>query len=220
MTTIAIIDYEVGNIRSISSAFEKVGVEPKLTRNYQEILDSDGIVLPGVGAYSHGMERLKEHALDSTIKDFAATGKPILGICLGMQLLLSESDEFGHTEGLGLIPGSVKQLKLLNAQEQKLPHVSWNELQPPNVNSWGGTILEGIAPEEDMYFVHSFMAVPKNTSHVLSLTNYSDSQFCSSVKNGNIYGCQFHPEKSAEEGLKIITNFIRICEVMTNGWKA
>lgn len=213
MTTIAIIDYEVGNIRSIFSAFEKVGAMPKLTRDRQEILNADGVVLPGVGAYSHGMEKLTEHGLDSVIKDFSATGKPVLGICLGMQLLLSESDEFGRTEGLGLIPGSVKQLKLLNPQVQKLPHVSWNELQVPDGVSWHGTILEGIASEEDMYFVHSFMAVPESESHVLSLTSYSDSQFCSSVKNGNVYGCQFHPEKSAEEGLKIISNFIRICEV-------
>ena len=213
MTIIAIIDYEVGNIRSIFSAFEKVGATPKLTRDRQEILDADGMVLPGVGAYSHGMEKLKEYGLDAVIKDFAATDKPVLGICLGMQLLLSESHEFGHTEGLGLISGSVKQLHLLNPQVQKLPHVSWNELQKPNNVRWDKTIFEEIAPEEDMYFVHSFMAVPESESHVLSLTSYSDSQFCSSVKKGNIYGCQFHPEKSAEEGLKIISNFIRICGV-------
>ena len=213
MTEIAIIDYEIGNIRSIFSAFEKVGVTPKLTRDPQEILSGDGVVLPGVGAYSHGMQKLKEHGLDLALKDFAATGKPLLGICLGMQLLLSESNEFGRTEGLGLIPGSVKQLNLLNPQVQKLPHVSWNELQKPNNVSWDGTIFEGIASGEDMYFVHSFMAVPESEDHVLTLTNYSDSQFCSSVKNGNVYGCQFHPEKSAEEGLKIISNFIKICEV-------
>jgi len=213
MTTIAIIDYEVGNLRSIFSAFEKVGATPKLTRDRQEILDADGVVLPGVGAYSYGMDKLKEHGLVTLVKDFAATGKPVLGICLGMQLLLSASEEFGRTEGLGLIPGSVKQLNLLDPEVQKLPHVSWNEIQVPNGMSWDGTILEGIVSEEDMYFVHSFMAVPDDESHVLSLTSYSDSRFCSSVKNGNVYGCQFHPEKSAEEGLKIISNFIRICEV-------
>ena len=213
MTIIAIVDYEVGNIRSIFSAFEKVGVTPKLTRDRQEILNADGLVLPGVGAYSHGMEKLKEHGLDSVIRDFAATNKPVLGICLGMQLLLSESDEFGRTEGLGLIPGSVRRLNLLNPQVQKLPHVSWNELQVPNGISWNETILEDIASEEDMYFVHSYMAVPENESHVLSLTCYSDALFCSAVKNKNVYGCQFHPEKSAAEGLKIISNFVKICEV-------
>lgn len=213
MTKIAIIDYEVGNIRSICSAFEKVGANPKLSRDHQEILDADGVVLPGVGAYSHGMEKLKERGLDSVIKDFVATDKPVLGICLGMQLLLSESEEFGHTEGLGFIPGCVKKLNLFNSQVQKLPHVGWNELQVPSDISWDQTILEGIASEEDMYFVHSFAAVPENASHVLSLTSYSDSQFCSSVRNGNVYGCQFHPEKSAEEGLKVISNFIKICEV-------
>ena len=213
MTKIAIIDYELGNIRSIFSAFEKVGATPKLVRGRREILDADGMILPGVGAYSHGMEKLKEHGLDSVIKEYSETGKPILGICLGMQLLLSESEEFGRTEGLGLIPGSVKRLNLLNPKNHKLPHVSWNELQKPSKVSWDGTIFEDIASEEDMYFVHSFMAVPESESHVLSLTSYSDSQFCSSVKNENVYGCQFHPEKSAEKGLKIISNFIRICEV-------
>jgi len=213
MINLTIIDYEVGNIRSIFSAFVKVGVTPKLTRDRQEILDSDGVVLPGVGAYSHGMDKLKKHGLDNVIKDFAATDKPMLGICLGMQLLFTESEEFGQTKGLGLIPGSVKQLNLLDPKEQKLPHVSWSELHVPNGMSWDGTILEGLAPEEDMYFVHSFMAVPESESHVMSLTSYSGSRFCSSVKNENVYGCQFHPEKSAEEGLKIISNFIRICEV-------
>ena len=213
MTTIAIIDYEVGNIRSIFSAFEKVGAKPKLTRDRQEIMGANGVVLPGVGAYSHGMDKLREYGLDNVVKDFAATGKPVLGICLGMQLLLSESEEFGRTEGLGLIPGSVKKLNLLDPKVQKLPHVSWSELQVPKGMSWDGTILEGLAYDEDMYFVHSFMAVPESESHVISLTSYSDSLFCSSVKNGHVYGCQFHPEKSADEGLKIISNFIRICEV-------
>jgi imidazole glycerol-phosphate synthase subunit HisH len=217
MMKIAIIDYEVGNIRSIYSALGKVGAEPKLTRDRQEILAADGVVLPGVGAYSHGMEKLKEHSLDCILKKFSAMGKPVLGICLGMQLLFSESNEFGYTEGLGLVPGSVKELQLLNPEVQNLPHISWSELELPSEGAWDGTILEGIAPQEDMYFIHSFMAAPDNNDHVLSLTTYSDCQFCSLVRNENVYGCQFHPEKSAEEGLKIIANFIRICEVDTNG---
>lgn len=217
MTSIAIIDYEIGNIRSIVSAFEKMGVDLKLTKCSEEILDSDGVVLPGVGAFAHGMAKLKEHALDGVIKEFAATGKPILGICLGMQLLLTESYEFGYTEGLGLIPGTVKELKLLDPEVQKLPHVSWNELSMPAKGSWDKTILQGVMPKENMYYVHSYMAIPKDENHILSTTIYSNSEFCSSVRNNNIFGCQFHPEKSAKEGLKIISNFVRICEVKKNG---
>ena len=212
MTSIAIIDYEVGNIRSIVSAIEKVGAKPKLTRNPKDILDADGTILPGVGAFSHGMKKLNDLGLDEVIKDFAATGKPLLGICLGMQLLLTYSEEFGHTEGLGLIPGTVKKLNLVNERVQKLPHVSWSEIYVPNGISWNNTILNDISPNEDMYFVHSFMAIPENEKHILAFSKYSNSQFCSSIKSGNVYGCQFHPEKSAEEGLKIINNFISICE--------
>lgn len=217
MATIAIIDYEVGNIRSIFAALEKKGAEPVLTRNYDDILKADGVILPGVGAYSHGMEKLKEYSLDVVIKDFAATGKPVLGICLGMQLLLSNSDEFGYSEGLGLIPGAVKKMQLKDSKYQKLPHVCWNEIELPEGASWDKTILQDISVKEDMYFVHSYMAVPENKDHILSLTTYSDHKFCSSVRNGKIFGCQFHPEKSAEEGLRIIANFIQICEVKNNG---
>lgn len=211
MIKIAVLDYDIGNIRSICAALEKVGSTPRLTRNMRDIMEADGLVLPGVGAFPHGMRKLKEFSLDRLIKDFAATNKPLLGICLGMQMLLSYSDEFCHTQGLGLIPGSVRKLSSLNVEESKLPYVSWSELQRPEDTSWNGTVLEGVTPKENMYFVHSFMAVPNNKNHVLSYTNYSGSQFCSSVKKGNVYGCQFHPEKSAETGLKILSNFTRLC---------
>ena len=209
MTTIAIIDYEIGNILSILSAFKKVGAQPKLTRDRDEIMSADGVVLPGVGAYSHGMGKLKEHLLDEIIKDFAASGKPVLGVCLGMQLLLSSSNEFGFTEGLNLVPGLVTPLNMLDPMVQKLPHVSWNELEVPNDKSWHGTILDGINSGEDMYFVHSYMAIPDDINNILSLTTYSGSRFCSSVQNGNVYGCQYHPEKSAGKGLNIIANFVQ-----------
>lgn len=213
MTSIAIIDYDVGNIRSICSAFEKEGASVTLSRSEKAIFSADGLVLPGVGAYSHGMHNLKKYGLDSIIKNFAATGKPVLGICLGMQLLLSKSEEFGHTNGLDLIPGSVEKLEVLDPKKQKLPHVSWNELQKPPKTCWNQSILEGVDPQDSMYFVHSYVAIPLDARHVLSLTDYSDSYFCSSVKNGNVYGCQFHPERSGERGLKIISNFIKICGV-------
>lgn len=210
MKEIAIIDYDIGNIRSVSACIEKVGAKAKLTRNFEEIMNSDGVILPGVGAFSYGMAKLEQYSLDHVIKNFIATGKPLLGICLGMQLLFSESYEFGYTHGLNLITGSVKKLKLLNSEVQKLPHIGWSNIEPSANNSWGDSILENISSKEHMYFCHSFIAIPENKSDILSYTNYSDNKFCSAVKHGNVYGVQFHPERSSTEGLKIIENFTSI----------
>jgi glutamine amidotransferase len=209
---IAVIDYEIGNIRSILNALEQFGKAARLTRDRSEILGAEGVILPGVGAFSHGMEKLKEHGLVDVIHDYVKTSKPLMGICLGMQLLFDSSEEFGHCNGLGLIPGEVVKLETFNMQFEKLPHVSWNEIAEPNGHSWKGTILNNIKPNTDMYFVHSYAAKPNDSSHVLSTTEYSENTFCSSVHKDNIYGCQFHPEKSATEGLKIIKNFIELCK--------
>jgi len=145
------------------------------------------------------------------IKEYVESNKPFMGICLGMQLLFEESEEFGVTVGLGLIPGRVIKLPTKDSQNEKLPHVSWNELNSGKIQ-WPNTVLENIKEGSDMYFVHSFVAQPNNESNVLSTTEYSGYNFCSSVKSGNIYGCQFHPEKSGKIGLKIVKNFIRMCK--------
>lgn len=216
MSNIAIIDYGIGNIRSIVNALEKVGATVLLTRDRNNILNADGVVLPGVGAFAHGMEQLKLYELVDVLKEYALTEKPLLGICLGMQMLFSKSNEFTETEGLGIIPGNIERLKLLDSNQQKLPHISWNGLYESEKKTWVDTILDGIKPCEDMYFVHSFAAVPNDRNDVLSTTVYSEYEFCSSVKRGNVYGCQFHPEKSATEGLKIIKNFVKICESTNN----
>jgi imidazole glycerol-phosphate synthase subunit HisH len=208
---IAVIDYGIGNVRSILGAFENQGADVLLTNNKDEILKSDGLVLPGVGAFSHGMENLISYDLVDVIKEYAALGKPLMGICLGMQLFFEESEEFGKTEGLGLILGKVVELPTKDNQNEKLPHVSWNELNSNKV-PWKNTILADTKEGSDMYFVHSFVAQPRDSYNILSLTEYSSYHFCSSVKKGNIYGCQFHPEKSGPTGLKIINNFIRMCE--------
>lgn len=213
MTVIAIIDYEIGNVRSIANALEKVGAQVIFSRDREEILAADGVILPGVGAFSHGMAKLHEHHLVDSIKEFVRTGKPLLGICLGMQLLFRHSEEFGETPGLDLVAGSVVKLETLNPDYQKLPHVSWNELQEPETGRWRHTILDEIEVGEDMYFVHTYAAKPIDPSHVLATTVYSDYEFCSAVKKDNVYGCQFHPEKSATVGLKIINNFLKICKV-------
>jgi imidazole glycerol-phosphate synthase subunit HisH len=207
---IAVIDYGIGNIRGILNAFENQGANVFLTNNKDEILESDGVVLPGVGAFSHGMVNLEKYDLIDVIKKYVTLGKPFMGICLGMQLLFEESEEFGVTQGLGLISGKVIKLPTKDSQNEKLPHISWNELNEKNI-SWGETILMDVKKGSDMYFVHSFVAQPRDSDNILSTTEYSNYHFCSSVKKNNIYGCQFHPEKSGPTGLKIINNFIGMC---------
>ena len=208
---ISVIDYGIGNVRSILEAFKNESADVTLTSNKSEIIKSDGLVIPGVGSFSHGMENLISYDLEDTIKEYTSSNKPLLGICLGMQLLFEESEEFGHTLGLGLIKGKVVELPTNDNQNEKLPHVSWNEINSKNVN-WDKTILENIDEGSDMYFVHSFVAQPKDTNQILSLTEYSNHHFCSSVKKDNIYGCQFHPEKSGASGLQIINNFIKMSQ--------
>lgn len=209
---IALIDYGVGNVKSIRNAFEHQGSKVILTRERDVILKADGLVLPGVGAFSHAMDNLNKYGLLEIIKDFAQTGKPLLGICLGMQMLLEQSEEFGITKGIGLIKGKVIKLPVEQSVNLKLPHISWNEILPKKIN-WQNTILDNIAENTDMYFVHTFIAKPDNDDEVLSITEYAGVQFCSSVKKDNIYGCQFHPEKSSEHGLSIIKNFIKITKI-------
>lgn len=209
MIVIAVIDYGLGNIQSICRALEKSNVDVKLTRNHKEILSSDGVVLPGVGAFPHGMKKINSFGLAEILVEFSKSGKPMLGICLGMQLLFEESSEFRITSGLGIIPGKVEKLSLGNGMSEKLPHVSWNEII--SVSDWDSTVLENVVDGADVYFVHSYCAKPSNERDILSLTTYSGESFCSVVKNNNVYGCQFHPEKSGELGLNIINNFVGLC---------
>jgi imidazole glycerol-phosphate synthase subunit HisH len=217
MSQIAIVDYDIGNVKSIINALEKVGAKVFITRDKAEILNADGAILPGVGAFSHGMEKLTEYGLDIVVKEYASLGKPLLGICLGMQMLFSESEEFGVSKGLGLISGKIKKLETLNPDFEKLPHVSWNEIKKPTVLDWDKTILANLDDARNMYFVHTYAAHPEDETNILSVTEYSSYEFCSSVKKENIYGCQFHPEKSAIDGLSIMKNFVNLCKELKNG---
>lgn len=212
MSTIAIIDYGLGNIRSIQNAIEKTGVDVCLTQDADKILIADGVVLPGVGAFKHGMEKLVEANLDTTLHQFVKTGKPLLGVCLGMQLLFDKSEEFGAAMGLGLIPGEVLRLETHDMNCTKLPHIGWNELKHTVSSNWDRTILNDVNEADNFYFVHSYYVKPKNTKDILSTTIYSGFEYCSTVKYGNIYGCQYHPEKSALAGLSIMNNFVAICK--------
>lgn len=206
---VVILDYGIGNVKSIANALIEIGAEPVLSSDEDIILAADAVILPGVGAFSKGMANLKEANLVEVINRFVQTGKPFLGICLGMQMLLEESNEFGTTMGLGLIPGMVRMMPLPDQAEEKLPHVSWNEIKAPEAGRWNDSLLGATAEDTDVYFVHSFVAMPSSPKDILALANYGGTHFCAAVKKNNITGVQFHPEKSGKPGLKMLSQFLR-----------
>ncbi|MBI66155.1 MAG: imidazole glycerol phosphate synthase subunit HisH [Candidatus Marinimicrobia bacterium] len=206
-----VLDYGIGNVRSMVRALSYLGDNPNLTSKPDEILSSSGVILPGVGSFPQGMKLLEDKGLDIVLKEASKNNIPILGICLGMQMLFEESEEFESTKGLSLIGGNIKRLDHGLRTKIKLPHVSWNEIKQID-QEWEGTILDGINEHQNMYFVHSYAPFPKDSSNVLAQTEYSGIEFCSVVRKGNIFGCQFHPEKSGKIGLGILKNFINICE--------
>jgi glutamine amidotransferase len=206
---IAIIDYSLGNLYSVQQVFEQCGADTFVTDDPNQILSADGIVLPGVGAFAEAMAKLKQNKLDFAIKDSITRGKSFLGICLGMQLLFTKSEEFGATEGLGIIEGEIKKFTSLNSIEKlHVPQVGWNTIRHTQQNSWQETILEGIPENEYMYFVHSYYAVPKLVEHSLCRTTYGGIDYCSAVLKGNVTATQFHPEKSGDKGLLIYKNWL------------
>lgn len=207
--SIIIIDYGVGNVQSIKNALIKFGKESVLSSDRDEILEADGVIFPGVGAFKKAMQELNNRGLDETIKQYVKTQKPLLGICLGMQLLFDSGEEFGKSKGLGIINGNVCKLPSLN--NVKLPNVSWNPLIKSQT-TWSNTVLDNVKSSENMYFVHSFVCNPLDKSTILATARYGDTSFCASVKYNNVFGCQFHPEKSSDAGLKIIKNFIDIVD--------
>src|SRR3989338_1296315 len=206
---IAIVDYGVGNLYSIKKALDNFGNNVFITEEAEKISSADAIILPGVGSFEAGMEGLRVRNLVEVIKRYANSGKPILGICLGAQLLLDKGYEFGSFDGLGIIPGKV--VKFPKLKKERIPHIGWNEIFPIKNSKWDKTILNSIKSNSDVYFVHSFVLQPDKKNDILAMTNYGDYKFCSAVRRGNIYGCQFHPEKSGEIGLNIINNFIKLC---------
>lgn len=208
---IAIIDYSIGNVQSIINALlhTRNDIKVVLTSEKNSILESDAVILPGVGAFKKAMYELEKRDLPATLLEYINEGKPLLGICLGMQLLLESSEEFGYSTGLGFMRGEVK--KFPDRVNDKLPNVSWNNL---NISSlkWKNTILDDVTQEDNFYFVHSYICIPRDPENILASTVYGDIEFCSVMKDKNIYGCQFHPEKSSFKGLQILNNFINIAE--------
>jgi glutamine amidotransferase len=197
MSRVAIIDYGVGNLRSVEKAFTATGCEALVTANHDDLNTAERLVLPGVGAFAACMKALSEHGFDELVRRRAGEGTPVLGVCVGMQMLFAESEEFGHTPGLGLLPGRVRPFK----EDLPVPHVGWNQIRQRQRDP----LLAGIADQTFFYFVHSFFcdAAPEV---VLGETEYG-STFASIVGRENIWGVQFHPEKSQAAGLRLLNNF-------------
>jgi len=211
---VVIIDYGLGNLFSVNQACQKVGLNVKISNLKKEIKNADAIILPGVGAFIEAMNNLEKMDIVNTIKESVENGKPFFGICLGMQLIFSKSEEFGSGNGLDLISGVIKKFPtILNEQSLKVPQISWNKIYTFK-NKWTNTPLHNINDHEFMYFVHSYYAEPLLDESILTHTNYNGIEYCSAVIKDNIFATQFHPEKSAEEGIKIYKNWGTINNLM------
>ena len=201
---IAIVDYNMGNLASVKNAFDKIGKNTEVVSDPDKLKNYDKVILPGVGAFGDAMEHLKEFNLDSAIKEFANSGKPLLGVCLGMQLLFNKSEEFGEKDGLGLIDGEVKYFdKTKFSTSLKVPHMGWNKIFKKD-----NPLFNGLNESFYLYFVHSLHIITKE-ENIIGKTFYG-YEFASAVNQDNIYGIQSHPEKSHEIGLKILENFVKL----------
>ncbi len=199
---ITIVDYGMGNLRSVQKAFEHCGARAVVTSKPYEVAAAEKLVLPGVGAFGAAVRELKSRGLFNPIKDKIAARIPYLGLCLGMQLLFEKSQESKHEHGFGIVPGSVKLFK----GNLKVPHMGWNTLEPASKNC---PLLKGVKNEDYFYFVHSFYVEPKGREWVAASTPYG-KKFCSMIWKDNVYATQFHPEKSQSAGMRIIQNFVRL----------
>ena len=204
MAGVAILDYGMGNLRSVEKALERVGAAAEITADPAAAEGADGVVLPGVGAFPRAMERVRELGLDRLIRRRIEAGKPVLGICLGMQLLFEESSENEGSAGLGLMEGPVGPLA---ANGYKVPHIGWSPVR------WqrSSPLTEGLGAEEPIYFVHSFAPRPTRDEDVLGTAAYGE-RFACAVERPPLYGAQFHPEKSSAAGLRLLRNFVGICD--------
>ncbi len=200
---IAIIDYDAGNIKSVEKAMEYLGQEAQVTRDPKVILGADKVILPGVGAFGDAMGKLRQYGLDQVIHEVVKKEIPLLGICLGLQLLFEKSDETPGVSGLGVLEGEI--LRIPDKEGLKIPHMGWNSLKFPNE----GRLFKGILEDSYVYFVHSYYLKAKDESIVTATTEYS-SLIHASVERGNVFACQFHPEKSSDVGMQILNNFVNL----------
>lgn len=210
--SVTVIDYGMGNLYSVCRAFEHLGADVLLTDRPQDVLVANCLVLPGVGAFKHGMAELETRGLVPALQAYARKNRPVLGICLGMQMLLDHSEEFGTHRGLGIIPGAVRAIPKTgaNGAPHKIPHIGWNRLIAPAHASWKDTLLDDMSEGVEVYFVHSYTAEPESESVRLADSDYDGRRISAIVRKGNVYGCQFHPEKSGTVGLQMLRNFLSI----------
>jgi glutamine amidotransferase len=211
---VAIIDFSLGNMFSVKRACEYVGLQAHITSARKDIETADAVILPGVGAFGDAMATLRRLDLVHLLRDIAASDTPLVGICLGVQLLMTEGHEFGRHQGLGIVSGSV--VRFDNPQEDgkilKVPQIGWNRIYRGKGNPgagadpWDDTLLAGLDEGECMYFVHSYIVQPEDPAVILTTTRYGHIEFCSGLRTGNIFACQFHPERSRSQGLKIYRN--------------
>lgn len=200
---VAIIDYDAGNIKSVEKALQKLGQDVVITRDAEVILSADHVILPGVGAFGDAMNNLKKYHMDEVIYQVVEKGTPFLGICLGLQLLFERSDETPGVDGLGILKGEI--LRIPDCENLKIPHMGWNSLNFHN----NGRLFKGLPEESYVYFVHSYYLKAVDESIVKATTEYS-THIHASVEQGNVFACQFHPEKSSDVGLQILKNFVEL----------
>ncbi|MCS5643540.1 MAG: imidazole glycerol phosphate synthase subunit HisH [Dehalococcoidia bacterium] len=211
MMSTVVIDYGIVNLKNILRSFEYIGVPIDSAVDPDQVLKADRIILPGVGAFASGMNELRTRGMDEAVKCIANAGRPVLGICLGMQMLLDSSIEYGQHQGLGLIPGSVVPIPInsVGIGARKIPHIGWNALRyPSHASSWKNSCLNRAPEGSFFYFVHSFMVVPEKSSHILAQCIYEGLPVTAAIKKDNITGLQFHPERSGPIGLEILHEFM------------
>jgi glutamine amidotransferase len=207
---VVIIDYQLGNLFSVKQACDTVGINSEISSNREDILNADALILPGVGAFIEAMNNLKKFGLDTATQSKVLGGTPIFGICLGQQLLFTESEEFGAGKGLDLISGIIKRFPdTFEERKVKVPHIAWNTIFKLN-QEWDKTALSDLSSNDFMYFIHSYYVKPSDDACILTQTNYDGIEFCSSILKNNIFATQFHPEKSADKGISIYKNWALI----------
>jgi|TARA_B110000263_G_C15203212_1_gene461607 glutamine amidotransferase len=211
MKKITIIDYGCSNILNLVRAINFLGYESNVTHEKKNIINSSHVILPGVGAFGNAIEQIEKHKLRTTILEYTKLNNPLLGICLGMQLLFTTSYEFGVHNGLNLIEGEVVKISAAKGKKIKVPHIGWNEINPNNkIKKWDNKIFDNNLIGKSFYFVHSYIAKTKNPNATIAISDYSEISIPAIVSNNNIFGCQFHPEKSGENGLAVLKKF---CEI-------
>ena len=216
MKEVVIIDYEGSNLFSVKRAFEHLGISVKISSDPGALATATAAVLPGVGAFGAAMDRLRALGFVEALSAYVRSQRPLLGVCLGMQLLFTNSEEFGLQQGLNIVPGSVKRFPTDGPGERaRVPQIGWNTIHPPlHGQRWQDSPLTEVPEGAFMYFVHSFYCIPDERAVIMSLTRYAGLEYCSSLRAGNIFATQFHPEKSAQLGLSIYRNWARLADLL------